>query len=157
MANYYASSRTSYAKIKDEELFFAWTRSIPEAEVIIREDKEHGKLYGLLFESDPGSIPTMRPDVDWRAEGLPDDTGDAPDDCSLDRDWVDFDIYEEIQHHLVEGWAITFVEAGAEKLRYICGYAALVTPDEVRFTSLDRWVTETLGELGSPKHTDAMY
>jgi len=136
MANYYATARTSYVKVKDEAVFLRWAEQVSEAEVITRETEEHGKLYGFLFgtNSDCGSIPNCKWDEDY-------------DEC------FDLDIYEEIQPHIADGWSITFMESGAEKYRYVVGLAAVVTPNKIEHCDLLTWVSETLNDLGDPMST----
>ena len=51
MANYYASSRTSYVKVKDKEKFSEWEKEVP-GRLIMKEDKEHGTLYGFCPNDD---------------------------------------------------------------------------------------------------------
>ena len=49
MANYYATARTSYTKVKDEEKFKEWADTVPDSEVITREDPNEGMLYGFML------------------------------------------------------------------------------------------------------------
>ena len=37
MANYYAASRTSYVKVKDEDDFLSWANTVPDCEIIEKE------------------------------------------------------------------------------------------------------------------------
>ncbi len=131
MANYYASSRTSYAKMKDDDAFREWADSVPNAEVIWQDTVEDGRLYGFLFGTflDNGGIPGSRYDEDSR-EG------------------VDFDIYEEIQAHLADGWAISFVEIGSEKMRYLNGFACVVSNKDIKYVNLTDWADKTTRDLG---------
>jgi len=139
MANYYASARTSYAKMKCGKKFRDWADTIPECKVITSASDKHGMLYGLIFTGDDcGSIPNSQ----WDEEA---------------DEHLDFDIYEEIQKHLADGWAISFKEAGAEKLRYILGFAAIVTKDTIEHTTLGKWIDETMNGLGDPLHTSPEY
>jgi hypothetical protein len=140
MANYYATARTSYTKVKDDVGFLRWAETISEAEVITHETEEHGTLYGFLFgpNSDCGSIPHCKYD-----EELGED--------------FDLDIFSEIQPHIADGWSITFMEVGAEKYRYVVGTAAVVTPKEIEHYDLNRWVSETLNGLGDPMSTSCEY
>jgi len=140
MANYYATARTSYVKVKDEAVFLRWAETIPEAEVITHETEEHGRLYGFLFgpNSDCGSIPCWVED---------EDTGEHHD----------LDIFKEMQPHIADGWSITFMEVGAEKYRYVVGTAAVVTPEAIEHYDLNRWVCETLNGLGDPMSTSCEY
>ena len=138
MANYYASARTSYAKMRDDEDFLSWAETSPDSEIITQESEEHGTLYGFLFGTlgDSGGIPN------WRY---------------VDDQDYDLDFHMEIQPHLATGWSITIMEAGAEKLRYISGHAAVVTPTSVKTVNLCSWVDEALKRLGNPKSTACEY
>lgn len=138
MANYYASSRTSYVKVKDKKKFNEWEKEVP-GRLIMKEDKEHGTLYGFCFDDDD-------------CGGIPDSRYDEEKD-----DFVEFNIYEEIQPHISDGWAITFIEVGAEKLRYLVGHAVIVTQDTIESSGLSEWVDKTMKALGNPSHTDTSY
>lgn len=140
MANYYASARTSYAKMKDDDAFKEWADSLSGAEVIWKDTEDYGRLYGFLFgaDSDYGGISGSRYDEE-------------------SDEMVDLDIYEELQPHLADGWAITFVEAGAEKLRYVMGFAAVLTNTRLETLSLDDFIGRTLTEWGGPHHTRPEY
>jgi hypothetical protein len=132
MANYYATARTSYTKVKNPVAFRNWADTIPAAKIVTRETDDHGTLYGLLFgpDSDCGSVPCWRHD-----EELQDD--------------YDLDVYKEIQEHIADGWSITIMEAGAEKYRYVIGHAAVVTPKEIEHIDLASWADETMNALGA--------
>ena len=138
MANYYATARTSYAKMEDDERFKEWAATIDDSTVISQESAEHGTLYGLIFDGgDCAGIPTHR----YTEEG----------DCE------DFDIYGDIQGLLADGWSVLFVEGGAEKYRYVCCFGAVVTKDEVRTTTIGEWFNSALTELGDPNSTYPEY
>jgi hypothetical protein len=124
--------------MKDDDAFLNWAGTIPDSEIITQESEEHGTLYGFLF-------------------GTLGDSGGIPNHRYVDDQDYDLDIYKEIQEHLATGWSITFMEAGAEKLRYITGAAAVVTPKEIEHYDLHRWVSETLNGLGDPKSTACEY
>jgi len=135
MANYYASSRTSYVKVKDKKKFNKWEEGVPGT-LITKESEEHGTLYGFCFDDDDcGNIPCFR----W--------------DEKIE-DTVEFNIYEEIQPHISDGWAITFMEVGAEKLRHLVAYATVVTPDAIEHQDLHIWAHETMVKLGNAKYTE---
>ena len=44
-------------------------------------------------------------------------------------DYRDIDLTEELAEHLVEGEVAVLIEVGAEKLRYLVGYAVAVRSD----------------------------
>ena len=64
------------------------------------------------------------------------------------------DFYAEFQEHLEPGWAVTVMEAGAQKHAYVHGYCTVITADEIETMTLGRYADETLNALGSPKHTE---
>jgi hypothetical protein len=128
MANYYATSRTTLVKVRDEEKFKEWAGGIP-AQLISSESAKDGTLYGFLFNQDDcGGIPN------WRHV----DESDEPEDM---------DILEEIQSHIADGWGIAFTEAGAEKHRYVHGFAAVVTSSDIKVVDLSSWVDATMKDL----------
>ena len=138
MANYTATSRTSYAKMVDDAAFIAWAGRLSGATVVTDESEEHGTLYGLLFDQDDcGTISASYYDEDADEE-------------------VDFDIFEEIQEHLAPGWGISFVEAGHEKHRYVVGTAIVVTKDAVESWSTGSFITEKMSQAGV-LHTQPEY
>ena len=141
MANYYATARTSYTKVKDVEKFKEWVEyGIPFAKTVLieKDSEEHGELYGMYFDDDDSN-------------GIPEFDIDENDDS------IDYDICQEIQPHIEDGWSITFMEVGAEKMRYLIGYAMVVTPTEIEKVSLQSMVSEKLEELGNPLSTECQY
>ena len=138
MANYYASSRSSYAKMKDDDDFLNWAETIPDCEVIKKEVPDHGTLYGFLFGTD-------------------NDYGGIPNTRYVDDNEYELDLHTEIQPHLAEGWSIIFMEVGAEKLRYVSGHAAVITSTEMEFINLGSWAEGALKTLGSPLSTACEY
>ena len=95
MANYYASARSNYFKVKDIEAFKA---EVNFSNLIL--DIQNDSIC-ILFE-----------------EGIVNDYyNDATDDI-IDIDWSDI-----FKRHLVENSVAIFMESGAEKLCFINGYA----------------------------------
>jgi hypothetical protein len=112
MANYYASARSNYFKVKDHEAF---KQALAPFDVQIIED-ERGVV--IFSNSDEGWSW-------WNSE-------------------TDEDTYgsEVISPHLADGEVCILMEAGAEKLRYISGYA-------VAFTNEGREVSVSLNDIYS--------
>ena len=123
MTNYSETSRTSYTNVRDPKKFKEWVDSLPET-VLIEQNSEDGKIYGLLFDN---QIPVYREDDD-----------------------IQFDIYQEIQSHISDCWSITFIEVGATGYDLIQGFAVIVTPSEINLIYLDQVIEERLKELGNP-------
>lgn len=103
MANYYGAARTNYFRVKDPEAFEAWASKY-QVEVIKNADG----LFGLLSDCpDSGSWPSSYFDEEKD-------------------DYVEIDIMQEVSAMLEDGEVAIFMETGAEKLRYLVGYAVAV-------------------------------
>ncbi len=126
MVDYSATSRTSFTKVRDQKKFKEWVDSLPKTQ-LIEEDSDDGKLYGLLFDN---QIPVYREDDD-----------------------IQFDIYQEIQSHISDGWSITFIEVGASGYDLLQGFAVIVTSSEINLIYLDQVIEDRLKELGNPFNT----
>ena len=98
MANWYGTSRSNYFAVKDRATFNAWAES---RALIVMED---GDLVGINPGADDGG---------WPSDYEDEDTGDL----------VDFDLKAELAPLIQEGQIVVLVEAGAENLRYVTGYA----------------------------------
>ncbi len=114
MANWYGTARTNYFMVKDAAAFKAWVDSLPSCVLIENDDG----AFGFYVDSeDSGGFPSERYD-------------EANDD------YVDIDLADELVPHLADGEVAILMEAGAEKARYITGYALAVAWDG-RNTSVD--------------------
>lgn len=95
MANYYCSCRTNYFKVKDPEAF---KEAMLRFSVLVCEKDT---LFCLLGEDPDGA-------------GWP---------CYDEDTWEDFDFFAYVADFLADNSVAIFIEAGAEKLRYIHGSA----------------------------------
>lgn len=103
MANYYGQSRTNYFLVKDAEAF---KTEMANYEVTVIEQQMHGETgYGILdADSDGGGL-------QWSQ--FNEETEDY-DDLA----WEDI-----IGKHLKDGSVCVLMETGAEKYRYLTGWA----------------------------------
>jgi len=104
MANYYASARTNYFAVTDLEAFKADIESKTSSVQVVSQEKDGLTLVGLLGSDDDGG-------------GFPFEYQDE------DGEYVELDWAEVFKAHLEDGWVAIIMESGAEKLRYIAGYA----------------------------------
>ena len=104
MANYYASARTNYFAVTDLEAFKADIESKTSSVQVVSQEKDGLTLVGLLGSDDDGG-------------GFPFEYHDE------DGEYVELDWAEVFKAHLEDGWVAIIMESGAEKLRYIAGYA----------------------------------
>jgi hypothetical protein len=104
MANFHGTARTNYFRVKDIEVFKKEIKGIPSLRLI--EDNE-GRVGFVSECPDSGTFPSYA----WNEE-----TDEA----------VDIDLCGMVADHLAEGEVAVLIEAGAEKLRYISGWATAV-------------------------------
>jgi len=104
MADYLASMRSNYFKVKDGGKFRAFCGKYG-LEVIEEksEDNANITLFGFLCD---GPIPTGY----TNAKG----------------DYVEADFTRALSRHLVEGEVAVLMEVGQEKMRYLIGFACAV-------------------------------
>ena len=133
MANYYASCRTNYFQVKDSDEFMEAMAAVPSIEV---EGTEKGfVILGACADSSG-----------WPSWVYNEETGED----------IEIDLPLLVSEHLKDDEVAIFMEAGAEKLRYVCGYAeAINNKGERRSINLNH-IYELASELGS-NITDASY
>jgi hypothetical protein len=108
MANYEATTRSNYFRVKDAPAFEAWCRSLGlEFWTEAREEAPDDAFYAITA-----------------------DTGDCCGwpSCRIDND-EDIDFPEDLAGHLDPRDVAIVFEVGHEKLRYITGVAIAVHPD----------------------------
>jgi len=129
MADYYCVSRTNYFKVKK-----------------INDFKT--ALSDKSFCEDPLSI--------WENEGRVALGAYGSITAYYDEDSGDMlEIFPILQEHLDYGEVIILQESGYEKLRYITGFAWIITKDEVRFIDvLDEAIKAAQGMVEDPLPTE---
>ena len=106
MANFYAHARSNYFEVKDMDAFEKEMATLPDITVI-----NQGDLVGVMVDNgDSGCFPS------WRY----DENGD------VEMEDEEIDIVEIVAGHLAEGAVAIFMEVGAEKMRYISGWAEAI-------------------------------
>lgn len=145
MANYYGVGRTNYFAVKSAEDFTAEMANYP-VEVITRDGEDGVTLYGLMDANSDGG------GWDWSYVAEMEDEDGEPYETDLEIDWA-----EVFARHLVDGWVAILMETGAEKYRYVSGYALAVnSKGESREINLSRDIAKLALELGE-NVTDASY
>lgn len=131
MANYYCTARTNYFRVKDADAFNKWIEQFSGVETIVH--KTQGTV-GVLFDD---GVPNCR----WETEK---DTDGNEHDVDVEVDFMD-----ELAEHLADNEVAILQEAGAEKLRFINGYAvAINNKKETKQINLDD-IYALAKELGS--------
>jgi len=103
MANYYASARSNYFRVKNPEAFMEEMFNVPD--ITIHGDNEKGFCI-LVDGGDYGGWPSWALDED-------------------DNEY-EVDVPVLVSKHLMDDEVAIFMEAGAEKLRYVTGYAEAI-------------------------------
>lgn len=106
MANYTGSARSNYFRVRDEAAFLAWVETLPGV-VARRDDEDLSRFVLLVEEGDDGGWPNWLYDEQAESE-------------------EEIDLHAELADHLAEGEVAILEEVGAEKLRYLVGYAVAV-------------------------------
>lgn len=128
MANYYESARTNYFQVKDIDAFKNELEMFKALEVVSSE--RNGKTYVCLLNDNENGFP-----FDIYDETL--------------EDYVEIDWEGIFKKHLQDDSVAIIIGSGAEKLRYIRGYAfAFNSKGETKFLSLDD-IYEMAKPLGS--------
>lgn len=105
MANYECVSRTNYFHVKDVETFREFMDTVIADDLHLWEEKDNDSSTVFAFRCEETIY------------GIPDKNGDS----SLDL------FFTELQKHIADDDAIILTEAGHEKLRYVTGYATIIT------------------------------
>lgn len=107
MANYYATARSNYFAVKDEEAFKDWVMSVGLE--VYEQITPGGSTLFMIAPSDMddcGAWPSGREDKD--------------------DEWVEIDLLDELSVHLADEHVAVLMEVGNEKLRYVNGFAQAV-------------------------------
>lgn len=132
MANYYTSARTNYFTVTNEDAFRKWACQFPSAYVIHRKHEDVSQ-FGFLFDED---------------DGVPSHFFDQNDEEQ------EVDFMAELAAFLPDGVVAILISVGAEKLRYVNGYAMAINNKlESREIGLDR-IYALAAELGQYTHAE---
>lgn len=131
MANYYGTARTNYFAVKDAKAFEEEMAKYPVEVITGKTDDGKETLYGLMDANEDGG--------GWDWSYWDDET-----DEDVEIDWADV-----FARHLVDGWVAILMETGAEKYRYLSGWAMAVnSKGETREVVLSRDIDKLAHELG---------
>lgn len=127
MSDWYGSARSNYVKVKDPAAFGAAMEGLG---ITVWPPDRDGRLAFGVQDGDDGG---------WPSERYNDEAGD----------WVEFDIFEVVAEHLADGEVAVLQEVGAEKLRYLSGWATAVGSDgETVSVSIDDIYALAKAKLG---------
>lgn len=130
MSNWVGTSRTNYFKVKDKEAFLDALGAFEvRVEPAVRNDEP---LYMLVSQSDGGDWPSS----DFSSE-------------DVNGDYKEIWFPGIVAPHLADGECAIFMSVGAEKTRYVTGYAvAIVNDGRYVEVNLDEIYGKAVRELG---------
>jgi len=128
MANWYGTSRSNYFKVKDVEAFTA-------------DMDKHGIEYATKFKDKNDVFAVFGGDDGFFNSSYHDEATD---------DYVDFELIDVIMPHLPDNEVCVLQSAGAEKLRYITGYAQAFTNKNLIQISIDDIYEKAAKEFNVP-------
>lgn len=131
MADYNATARSNYFRVKDKQKFAAWCESLKLTPIQEIDNTTRDTLHGFLVNTGNGAVPTHRDDEEM-------------------------DFFGELSTHLADEEVSIVVEIGAEGMRYLSGFAdAVNSKGEVVSVCLDD-IYEKAAKLGN-NLTEAAY
>ena len=138
MANYYETCRTNYFRVIDEGRYQALFNSLTA------EDEIH-------------DFTETRDGVIWHAFGSYSFITFAYIDTDGEEEYDMGLFYDELQDILPDGEAFILMGAGYEKLRYVTGYATIVTKDDIKYVNIQDEALKTARDiLKNPDWTTEM-
>ncbi|MBQ6480786.1 MAG: hypothetical protein IJI45_06685 [Anaerolineaceae bacterium] len=132
MANYNGVGRTNYFRVADEERY-AWLYGGLSSEDVIditETDSEGNIRHGFAIY---GSLDWVDPD-------------EEEPECNLDY------FLDEIQKIMPEDEAFIYVESGHEKIRYITGFAFVITKNQIDCFDLNKLAVDKAIENTGNSH-----
>lgn len=135
MANYYGTARSNYFRVKDGRKFEEEMAKYPVEVITKTKDLPSGDpitLYGLLGSEEYG----------WPSQHFDEETNDI----------VEYELIDIVSKHLAKDSVAIFMEVGAEKMRYLNGYAiAINSKGQTKTVSIDDiyQLAEKLGTVES--------
>jgi len=125
MANWYGTSRSNYVRMADLEGF---KKAVEPFD--LNYDEKDGLVVFFCSDSSDGG---------WPGFGEDEETGEE----------LEFSFEEHVVPYLADGEVLITMQAGAENLRYVSGYAAAYTKGEsTLYVSLDDIYKKAAEEWG---------
>lgn len=148
MSNFNGTARSNYFRVKDEGAFEAAMAALPDINVWTKETDGVLRYAIGSDDADTGCWPSF-----MHAESVGEPGGDE-----VEQEDREIFMPDEIAPHLADGEVCVLMEAGAEKMRYINGYALAFdnTDRPVVRVSLDD-IYEKAKEAFGVEPTDASY
>lgn len=151
MANYECVLRSNYFHVKDEESFRAFMNTVSGEDIHLWEEKDekdgitlfgfgcYGSIYGVTGDEDDEEYEeNEEEDEDIEYEENEDDE-DEENSYTL--------FLKGLQEHIADNDAVIICEVGNEKLRYVTGFATVITSDGIETISIDELAISKAREM----------
>ena len=125
MANYVSTTRTNYFHVKDVETFRAFMDNVSGDDLELWDEKDDKGDTVFAFGCE-GSIYGIQNE-------------DENDDYDL--------FIKNLQEYIADNDAVILTEAGHEKLRYVTGFATVITSKGIQFLNLDEYALTKAKEM----------
>ncbi len=145
MANYYASIRTNYFRVKDEKKFREFMAHVSGTEDRVELWEEKDKNGNTVFGF--GTLGGIA--------GVTDYHNNSEDDGEDEDSEADFDAFlDSLQTFVADDDAIIILESGHEKLCYVVGSAYIITKDRCDCLDISDLAVKYAAQLlGNPEWT----
>ena len=125
MANYVSTTRNNYFHVKDAEAFRAFMDNVSGDNLELWDEKDDKGDTVFAFGCE-GSIYGIQNE-------------DENDDYDL--------FIKNLQEYIADNDAVILTEAGHEKLRYVTGFATVITSKGIQFLNLDEYALTKAKEM----------
>lgn len=138
MANYECVLRSNYFHVKDEESFRSFMNTVSGEDLHLWEEKDendgstlfgfgcYGSIYGVTGYEDDEEYEEEDEDIEYEEN---EDDEDEENHYTL--------FLKGLQEHVAVNDAVIICEAGNEKLRYVTGFATVITSGGIETISID--------------------
>lgn len=154
MANWYGAARSNYFRVKDEEAFKKDMAELAGVDVRYRDEPALALPAGEATDHD-AQPPRRFAIFDAYGEGWPTPTRNLFDGEGDRVGEEELDLFGLVASHLADGEVAVFQEAGAEKQRYVTGFALAINADGETITVDIDDIYDKLERAGWPKPTRA--
>lgn len=136
MADYACVLRSNYFHVKDEESFRAFMNTVSGEDLHLWEEKDEKDGSTLFGFGCYGSI--------YGVTGYEDDENEEYEE-NEDESYTLF--LKGLQEYIADNDAVIICEAGNEKLRYVTGFATVITSDGIETISIDELAISKAREM----------
>lgn len=148
MADYACVLRSNYFHVKDEESFRVFMNSVSGEDLHLWEEKDEkdgSTLFGFGCYGSIYGVTGYEDDEDEEYEENEEEDEDI--ECEENEDDPYTLFLKGLQEYIADNDAVIICEAGNEKLRYVTGFATVITSDGIETISIDELAMSKAREM----------